>query len=114
MRCAIVICMVLLTGCEFVALSVDTGTGLIVVRLEDDRRDRRDPYRMRIRQSGQPERMITARLETPVELTVPAASPVELTLFAPAGCSTLGPNPRTVEPAADATVTASFTVRCTR
>ena len=104
----------LMSGCEVVALSVETGTGTIVVRLEDDGHDRRDPWRMRVRQAGQPDRTIEAAPPAPLELTVLTDVPVELTLFAPPGCLTLGPNPRTVEPAEDATVAASFAVRCTR
>lgn len=104
---------VLLAGCEVVALSVDTGTGIIVVRLEDDgHHDRRDPWRMRVRQAGQPDRIVAAAPRAPLELTVPVDAPVELTLLAPAGCLTIGPNPRTVEPARDASVSADFTVHC--
>lgn len=103
----------LVGGCEVVAFSVDSSTGRIVVRLEEDGRDRRDGYRMRVRHSGAPDQVIVVRSGEPLALTVPAAGPVELTLLAPSGCHVTRPNPRTVEPAADGTVTARFTVRCT-
>jgi hypothetical protein len=104
----------LLAGCEVVALSVDTGTGLIVVRFEDDGRSGSDPWRMRVRQAGQPERIVAVGPGAPLELTLPATGPVELTLLVPPGCSTLTPNPRTIQPSEAASVTATFSVRCTR
>ena len=110
----VLLCTVLVAGCEVVALSLDTGTGLIVVRFEGDGPSRREPWRMRVRQAGQPERIVTAEPGEPVELTVPASGPAELTLLTPVGCRAIGANPRIVEPAADATVTARFTVRCDR
>lgn len=104
----------LLTGCEVVALSVDAGSGIIVVRLEDDSGGRGGTYRVRVRQVGQPDRIVLAASDAPVELTVPADGPVELTLFVPEGCVTRGPNPLTVQPAADGTVSSRFKVACTR
>jgi hypothetical protein len=102
-----------LAGCEVVSLSIDSGTGLIVVRLEDDGGGRRGGYRMRVRQVGQADRVIAAGLDAPLELAVPASGPVELTLIPPAGCLTVSANPRIVDPGADGTVTARFDVRCT-
>lgn len=107
------LCAMLTSGCEVVALSVNTGTGIIVVRLEDDGHRPREPWRMRVRQSGYPERIVAAAPDAPLEFSVAADGPVELTLLAPPGCRTLGPNVRTVEPSADGTVTARFSVRCT-
>lgn len=102
-----------LTGCEVVAFSVETGTGRIVVRLEDDGPSPRDRYRLRVRQSGEAEQVLPVEPGAALELTVSAAGPVELTLLVPAGCLTVGPNPRMVAPAADGTVTAWFSARCT-
>ena len=109
---AVILGTCLLTGCEVVALSVDAGSGIIVVRLEDDSGGRRGPYRMRVRQAGRPDRIVLAAADAPVELAVPADGPVELTLFVPAGCVTRGPNPLTVRPAADGAVSSRFAVAC--
>ncbi len=102
-----------LGGCEVVALSIDSGAGLIVVRLEDDGGGRRGGYRMRVRQAGEADRIVAAEPDAPLELTVPATGPVELTLLPSAGCLTLSANPRIVDPGVDGTVTARFDVRCT-
>jgi len=101
-----------LAGCDSWALSFDGSSGLVVVIVSGDDPAPSGGYRIRTRQAGQPDRIVTVEPGRELRLDAPTADPIELTLLPPEGCRALGANPRTVTPAPDAVVRASFELEC--
>lgn len=111
-RCVALAALLTLAGCDVVALSFDGSRGLVVVLIEDGSGFPSGGYRVRVRQEGRSDRIAAIAAGSELRLAVAPDEPVELTLLLPAECRTTSPNPRTVQPDADATVQVSFALDC--
>ena len=101
-----------LAACDYVALSFDGSSGLVVIAISDDGVFPAGGYRIRTRQSGVADRMVAVGPGETVRLEFTSSAPVELTLEAPSSCAVSGANPRVIAPDPGRTIETTFAVAC--
>ena len=101
----------ILAACDQWHLSVNSD-GLLLVSVIGDEREPRDRFRVRTRDSNGTVRTLDMPTSGRLTLSRMAGGTLELTLLAPEGCTVRGPNPQLLTVTPDASVSASFDVRC--
>jgi hypothetical protein len=107
--------LVTAASCDYWALSVNGGTGLVFIAVGGDGTGAgaTGGYRVRVRQDGVADRVVAVPAGRELELQATGTGPVELMLVTPTGCRVTSPNPLRLVPATDHAVHASFALACT-
>jgi hypothetical protein len=101
-------------SCDYWALSINGGVGFVAISVSGDGvpPGGSGGYRIRVRQDGVPDQVVTVAPGHELRIEAKGTGAVEVTLLVPDGCRVGSPNPQRVVPATDRTVQASFALAC--